>query len=638
MIIPIRSLLPGFFSGVFLLLASASLLAQSRLDSVQSLPEVEVKATFDRQQAVGSIVRTWSLEELAQLSARNLGEILALETNAYLKSYGLGSLATSSIRGGSAGQTLILWNGLPLQSPMLGQLDLALLPAQMMEQVSLARGGGSSLWGSGAIGAVLNLHNRAEEASSFALSSQTHFGSFGQLQQQLRLSLGGQKWQAVGKLSHQQARNDFFYPLGPGLPERQQTNAALSQQSFLQDFYWKVDDKRKVAAHLWWQSSDREIPPTNVQVRSEARQEDQSMRLQLAYTQTTRRGQWQIKAGFFDELLNYYDEQIRLASESRFHTYLSDLSATWRLGEYHHLLLGTTQSFTQAWSAGYREEVPRQWRSALFSSWKGTFAAWQYQLSLRQEMVDGRFVPLTPALGLNWTLGAQLSLKAKVSHNYRLPTFNDLYWQPGGNPDLLPESGWSQELGLEKTWQIDALKVNTSITAFNRLIDNWILWSIREEQSFWSANNITQVWSRGLEPRLGLSYAFTAGQISWQSGYDYIRSTNQVALEKPRMAAGTQLLYTPVHQFFTKVSLQYKCGGLTYHHRITGATQGINEALPVFQVGRIGLQWKIPLEQYQVELQAKLNNSWDTDYQIMERRPMPGRHYQLSILFSYQQK
>lgn len=629
---------PVFYTGLFFWLSIVVLSAQSPLDSVQSLPVLEVKASFDREQSIGVAQRRWSVEQLGQLSTNNLAEALSLETSTYLKSYGLGSLATSSIRGGSAGQTLILWNGLPLQSPMLGQLDLALLPTQAVEEMTLTKGGGSSLWGSGAIGGVLNLNNRAVFGKTFSVNSGTDLGSFGQFQQQLGLDLGGQKWQLRTKLSHRQAQNNFSYPLGSGLPERQQTNAALSQQSFLQDFYWKLDERKTLAAHFWWQASDRQIPPTNVQTRSEANQQDQSTRFMLDFTEVTRRGKWQMKAGFFEEHLDFYDPQIRLASESRFRTYLGDISASWPLGEQQHLLLGSTQTLTEARAEGYGEQIPQQWRIALFASWKGRWRAGVFQFSLRQEMVDGRLVPLMPALGLEWELPAQLSLKVKVSRNYRLPTFNDLYWRPGGNPDLLAESGWSQELGLEKAWQTDKLEINASITAFNRLIDNWILWSIPEGQSFWSANNITRVWSRGLEPRLNISYAFSNGQIDWQNGYDYIRSTNQIALERPRMKAGDQLLYTPVHQLFTKIGLKCRNTQLTYHHRYTGATQGQNEAIPAFQVGRLGLGWRIPMKQYRIQVQGSINNLWDSNYLIIERRPMPGRHFQIGLQFSYQQK
>lgn len=609
--------------------------AQTSLDSVQALPEIEIKASLDRQDLIGSTSLQWSSPSLL---ASHVGELLAMETTVYLKSYGLGSLATSSIRGGSAGQTLVLWNGLPIHSPMLGQLDLALLSSRAVEEIKLNKGGGSSLWGSGAIGGVISLNNKVDFTAPLRVKSYSSLGSFDQFQQDLQLEIGAQEWKAVSKFSHQQAQNDFYYHQGPGLPKRKQTNSALFRQSFLQDLYWKLNDQKILSAHFWWQMADREIPPTAVQTRSEAYQQDQSARLMLDYTQLTRRGKWQIKAGFFEEELNYYDPQIRLTSESRFRSYLADFSGTWDLGQGQHFLIGSTQHLTEAWTLAYKEQLPQQWRSAFFASWQGGWQNGTLQLSLRQEIVDGRFVPLIPSAGLNWNIDRLLSLKAKVSRNYRLPTLNDLYWKPGGNPDLRAEEGWSQELGLVKAWHWEKLRLETGCTVFNRLIDNWILWSIPEGQSFWSANNITQVWSRGLEPRFKLSYLLSDSQLAWEAGYDYIRSTNQVSLDRPRLKAGEQLLYTPENQFFTKVKLTRKGAQVSYQHRIVGATLGQNEAIPGFQVAHLRLGWKFPLHPFQLLVQGQINNLWDANYVIIERRPMPGRHFQLSIQFSYHQK
>ena len=111
-----------------------------------------------------------------------------------------------------------------------------------------------------------------------------------------------------------------------------------------------------------------------------------------------------------------------------------------------------------------------------------------------------------PSLGIEGRLAAPLLLKAKISRNYRLPTLNDRFWEPGGNENLLAEQGWSEELGLHTYGGENKHTWSYSITGFNRLIDNWILWSIAEGTSFWAANNITRVWSRGVEQRIRYSF------------------------------------------------------------------------------------------------------------------------------------
>ncbi|MEL6718809.1 MAG: Plug domain-containing protein, partial [Bacteroidota bacterium] len=145
----------SFFFVLSILFAS-KLLGQER---TLELDSVVVAASKLRSENIGGQSQKWSTQELNLSAVSNVADLLQQESNTFIKSYGLGSLATSSIRGGSAGHTLVLWNGLPLQSPMLGLLDLSLLPLNAVEEVSLQKGGNTALWGSGAIGGTVGLNN-----------------------------------------------------------------------------------------------------------------------------------------------------------------------------------------------------------------------------------------------------------------------------------------------------------------------------------------------------------------------------------------------------------------------------------------------------------------------------------------------
>ncbi len=625
------------FAIAFLLGNMAGVLAQSEAqDSVFTLSTIQVVADKIRQEAVGSVQEVWAAERLEKLSSNDVAALLQSETATYIKSYGLGSLATSSVRGGSAGHLLLLWNGLPIHSPMLGLLDLALLPMQAAESIHFTKGGNAAMWGSGAIGGVLGMDNEADFSRRWRIKSSSQLGSFGHFRQALELGVGNKKLQSVSKLSHQQAENDFSYWLAAGLPRRRQANARLSQQAWQQDLYWKASHRHHFALHAWWQQSDRQIPPTNVQNRSEAYQLDQSARFMATYKSPVEKGLWSAKLAFFDEQLDFFDDRIRLASESRFRTYLAEFSRQWFWGS-SELLLGNFHTQTRAWSAGYREDVPSEYRTALFAAWKHTGKLFQAQLSFRQEMVDAALIPFAPALGFQWQLAPALAIKGKVSRNYRLPTLNDRFWLPGGNPDLLAEVGWSQELSLVHEKKRSLFSLEASLSIFNRNITNWILWSIQDGQPHWSANNIAQVWSRGVEPRLSATY--TLGEFKLQSrlGYDYIRSTNQLALTNPRIRAGEQLIYTPVHQAFGSFAADWKNFHLHYQHHFTGASSGINDLLPAFFLGNARFQYGTTTKKHRLLLHLSIHNIWNTNYLVVERRPMPGIHFQTGINFHFNQ-
>lgn len=609
----------------------------AQVDTSLLLPTLEVKQSRIENSKVGSQGVNWSAEELQSRSFQNLTSLLEQEAGIYMKSYGLGSLATSSIRGGSAGHTLVLWNGLPIQSPMLGLLDLSLLPLQSVDQISVQRGGNTALWGSGAVGGIISLGNQAHNEKGLRVSSQTSFGSFDNFQQSFDLFVGSKNWQSRTRFSFQEASNDFYYDIAPGFPQRQQTNATLLQHNFNQDIYWNPSERQQIALHYWRQFSDRQIPPTNTQTRSEAYQVDRSDRLVLEWRKVNDRSVYQTKLAGFDEDLQYFDPQIQLNSPSHFYSLIGEFSGQWYGKNGYQLLAGYTQTYNEAESNGYQTQEQEN-RSALFASILQRKSIWEWQLSFRQTLVDEGLIPLVPTLAGQYQVLPNLRIKGKVSRNYRLPTLNDRFWRPGGNPDLKAESGWSEELSLEGTWSENAFAISGSLTGFNRQIDNWILWSIRTGQNFWSANNIAAVWSRGLESRLNLSYRLSELQFQLRLGYDYTRSTNQIALDNPKIAEGQQLLYTPIHQGFSNLELSWQSLQLIYNHRFVGASQGINDPLAPFDIGQARLQYYLSAEKAESHIFLQINNIWDRTYLVVERRPMPGIHYQFGIKLSYYNK
>src|SRR4051812_12993113 len=97
-------------------------------DSSFHLKEVIVTSNRLVNFSAGTKVNDIDSLALAQHNSTNLADLLADESPVFIKSYGLGSLATTSFRGGSANHTAILWNGFNINSPMNGQLDLSLVP------------------------------------------------------------------------------------------------------------------------------------------------------------------------------------------------------------------------------------------------------------------------------------------------------------------------------------------------------------------------------------------------------------------------------------------------------------------------------------------------------------------------------
>ncbi len=614
------------------------LLVAAQVDTLLQLPAVEVNATTERSQTTGGRTQHWSPADLSGQQHTNLAEWLSRESGLFIKSYGSGSIATTSIRGGSAAHTSVLWNGLPIQSPMLGQLDFSLFPLGFIDRVQLNYGGNSAAWGSGAIGGVVQLQNEMPSDSTYALGFRSTFGSFDFQDHLLKGHYNNGRWGLQTRVFRRTAQNDFPYRLRPDQPAKMQTNAALQQSGLLQNIYFTPGHDQQLSLHLWAQTSDREIPPTTVQNQSLATQADQFIRTALHWQAIGKTTVWQAQLGLFREIIDFEDPQILLRAKTGFWTLQGEISGKWAWNDRQLLHFGFTHNRITAEAEAYAA-TSRQHRSAPFLVYRHQVGNWRFQFNLRQEIVDGQFQPLVPGLGLNGTLGRHLSLRAKISRNFRLPTLNDLYWQPGGNPDLLPESGWSEEAGLHWEQKLANHHWSFGITVFNRNIQNWILWSRPEGQSFWSSNNIAKVWSRGLEYRLQWKWQISDWSLHLRAGYDQLRSTNEIAITQPKMEKGAQLVYVPEEQVFGQLALRWCSLRLQYRHTYTGEVQSLNVGeLPAYQIGSVGIHYHLSFADWQARLFFQINNIWDEDYRVIERQPMPGRHFQIGMSLNFQNK
>ncbi len=615
---------PWAYSNRFLLLLW--LFFPSVLLAQDTLPVVTVSALPLRNSMPGERVEQWNAASVQRLQHLALADLLARESGLYVRSYGLGSLATLSARGSSSGQTAVTWNGLPVQSPMLGLLDAALLPAAFTDGLSIRYGGNSTQWGSGAVGGVVALHNqRPELARPWQVRYSGSGGSFGMQSHLVGLATQRRQWASHTRLLFQAAENDFPYRKKPDLPMQRQTNAQYAQTALLQEFYCAIGTRQEIALRVWGQSTDRSIAPLTTQTRNVATQADDFVRTALHWKATMGRASFAARAAYFKEWIDYRDPAVQLIAKSHFDTRMAEVEAQWQMNSAFKLHGGTFHSWQRATAEGYRGVVPVEERHAVFAAlrWERKFL--QTQINGRQEWVDGKHLPLMPGAGITIRPFKQVQLHGKLIRNFRTPTLNDRYWRPGGNPALLPESGWSQEIGLE--WQFLPY-LRYSCTAYHRLIHNWILWSVAEGQSFWSSNNITRVQSRGIEQRAEYRLAFGNGQqLNIKGGYDLTHSVNRVALRQPFLEAGQQMWYIPVHQGFFQLLWQYRCWEAGYTHRFTGRVQGINEVVPGFDLGFASLQYRLRREKQpkvtvQVFIQA--DNVWNRTYRVVERRPMPG--------------
>ena len=140
-------------------------------------------------------------------------------------------------------------------------------------------------------------------------------------------------------------------------------------------------------------------------------------------------------------------------------------------------------------------------------------------IGLREEMFGSEWTPIIPAFFTDYLISKRGNLvaKASISRNYRFPSLNDLYFLPGGNPDLKKEHGFTYDAGLSfATGRDGVYTLRGEATWFDSYIDNWIVW-LPTAKGFWTPKNVKEVHAYGVEVKAGLDVQLAK---DWQLSAD----------------------------------------------------------------------------------------------------------------------
>lgn len=579
-------------------------------------------------------VHTLALDTSIQYSffSQSIGDALQQNTSIFIRSYGLNSLSTLSVRGASTSQSLLLWNGIPIHSAMLGTSDLSLLPTAFLDKIELHQGGSSSAWGSSAIGGVLSMQNSSKFRKGFQLLYGSSMGSFKQLNQQLQFRIGTKKIQSESKVFYQNAVNDFSFEPYDGADKIYQENNAFKQWGFMQSFFYKHKNHR-LDAHFWWQEVYKEIPPTIVQTKSVAFQEDRISRNMLNYQFSKKQASLWFKYAFFNENQQYNDELSLVFNHNEFQTHYGELSAKYSLNQKHQIEVNYILNYTSAQTEAYNQKRT-QLRNAIVFNHHWEHKKHQILSQYRLAWFDNDFVPFTPSVIWQFEAKKDWHFHAKLSKDFRYPTLNDLYWQPGGNEELKPEQAWSQEIGINKKKVIKKHHFNAQFVLYNRIVNNWLLW--KPGRGFWEAQNVEKVWSRGFE--LATAYQFNTNNFTWQisNTLQLNKSTFQFDERLPKIEKGQQIFYTPIWQNNSQISVQFKKNSIRYVHQVVGKTLGALNPIDAYHLSHIYFIHYFSEKKMIGNWFINLQNITNRSYTVIERRPMPGFYFNAGIQLTIQ--
>ena len=632
-------------------------------DSLRMLEEVRVVDSRLSQFASGDKVSSLLPQTIGSVTHDRLSNLLMQYSAVNVRSYGPSGLSTASLRGAGSNHAAVFWEGINLQSSMNGSLNLTLVPMSFIDEVSLQFGGAGALYGSGTLGGAIHLESDGTQ-SSLGWHGQLYqqVGSFGQRYTGINAGYRTEKWSTYARWFTQQA--DYDYPFFNRYTQRQEhrQNAGIAQQGVLLEQSWTPNAANSISAKYWYQDNRVQIPAVAAAGgEAQAVQTDNFHRAVVHWNHVRRNqtrsaaqrtastvdaAQWQVRSALLYHRLAY-DNRVNIRSDDRAVSWITEGEHTYYINNRHWLHSGINYTYESAVVRNYATPVMRH-RLAPFVSYRARILpTLEATVGARETLIDGAWSPFMPSLSVGYQALPAWLLKAKAARSYRIPTFNDLYWSGGsdrGNPNLLPEQGWTYELGV--AWQkkfSQETQASAELTAFNNCIDRWIQW-LPDSLNRWSPVNVDRVWARGVEWEGSLEQQF-ASQFSlrlWTS-YTYTKAT------KERIDAGgsladlhQQLIYTPLHQANASANITYRTltAGYSWMHIGEQFTKGNNlRSLPAYSVHDVSLTFRWPVSlRHRLLINGQLNNLWNRAYDVREGYPMPGRNYQLSITYQFNQQ
>jgi len=508
---------------------------------------------------------------------------------------------------------------------MLGLNDLSLIPLQSFQNIQIIKGGSTALYGNGAMTGVIDVSNQHNLSKSIVATINTNYGSFNKQSLGANLEFNIANTSIRTSYQNTTSDNNFTYNNLAG-DTKVQSHARLKSESATLSAFHFINNNSFVKFNYWHQNTFRQIPPTTVQTRSQSDLHDIIHRYSTIYSFIHENFSANAKLAYLNEQNNFRDSTNLIFTNNRFQSYIHKVDFKYSFANQHNINWGYSLNRTRAQTAFYEQNQTIN-NTGFYAGYDFRKGSNNINLTIRQELHSEVTLPLAPSLSYIYNIDNYKNITFKISKEFRAPTANELYWRPGGNSNLKPEVGWGQEINFRLK---SKRKDQFTLSLFHRKINNWILWSLNDLQ-FFESTNIASVRSYGID--LNQSTHFKTKKIKHQllTSYVYVIAKNLKSISTPNIRAGDQLFYKPKHKISVDLNSTYKSWKTNINAQYVSSTIGTLDNLEGYELFNISLEKAIKLNTHKIDFSISINNLLNKQYRVIERRPMPGRHFDLGL-------
>jgi len=588
---------------------------QAQVD--ETAETVVVTATRTAQTVDDSLapVTVITREDIERLRPTSLPDLLAGQPGVDVSSSGaFGKLSAVSLRGTSAGQTLVLIDGIRVGSATTGTASLELIPPEQIERIEIVRGPRASLYGADALGGVIQIFTRPGASGGSGWEASASGGSFGTFS---------------GRVAARGALGDTRYHL---------TASGLSSDGYdvqkdgvagsFGPTPIEPDDDRYRNTALNVGATHRlgngaELGAQALRAQGRTDYDGFPNRTDFVQQVLSAHLGGELAAGWYSRLTvgesrDESDSLIDGADLSTFDTRRS--SASWQ----NDLSLPGAQLLTvglDGWrdrvdgTTAFTEDSRDNW--AVFAQDQFALGRHQFILGLRRDDDESFGAQTTGNATWGMALRDDLRLTASYGTAFKAPTFNDLYYPNdgfyGGNPDLDPETARNVELGLR--YELAALSFNMNV--FRNDIDDLIIFDAAQA----TVDNIDRARIDGAE-----------GGVTWRTE-DWRAHAALTVLDTENRTTGGELPRRA--ETSARVEVDRSFGAYRVGTTLLAQDGRFDDAantVPLAGYGRVDVraEW---LFAPQWAVQARIENVLDRDYETAATYAQPGRAGYLTLSY-----
>lgn len=600
------------------------ILAQN--DSITNLKEVVVSDKNLKKYSNSQSVLTLD-DSIINKNKALLTDLLNFNSTLYFKEYGRGMLSTVTFRGTTASQTAVIWNGININSQMNGSTDFNTISGSDYNSISVKSGGGSVIYGSGAVGGTVHLNNDMSFYNRFENNLRMDYGSFNTIGINYKTNISNEKWSTQIGFSKNSSTNDYKYLnkyTWKGV-QRWNQNGQYDVMTMSANVGYKLNAKNIFKLYSQTSNTDRNTSLIT-ETETPSKYINGFNRNLLEYDGHFGKLSTNFKTAYIFENYQYYaDNSTNNYTYGKTESLIAKADIGFNIFKSTQINGIVDYNKTMGAGSGFGINT-REISSASLLVKQDASTEWKNEFGIRKEFTDNYKSPVLFSLGSSYQFGKLYNLKLNVSRNFRIPTFNDLYWEEGGNPDLKPENSYQAEVGNVFTFN----SVSLTQTFYYLKIKDLLQW-IPGKNGVWNPQNIDKVNSYGTETLLSWKKQFGRNIFVANATYAHTISENTNTKK--------QLFFVPFDKATMSFSYsrnrvsanyQFLYNGFVY----TRADNDPDEIINSYMISNIGIDYDFKfLESFKVGFQVY--NLLNKAYEGMEDRPMPGRNFNMYLTLKF---